>query len=420
MSGSGFVQGSAWITGGRLLAVAARFLASLLVARLLGPEGRGQYALLVLIPTLFVQVLHLGMGQAYTFLVGRKDARPGSVAANALLVGGVGGAGVVTALLALWAVWRPAFLPDVPLPLLALSCVAVPFALVHFSTSFALLGQGKTRKYGLLLLIEGGGQLLYLLLFLIILDWGLAGAMLAWSLTTITVTLFSVSWLLRPATPRLRPDRNLLRQALAYGLRIYPAGIMQYLNLRFDQFLVESLAGTNALGLYAVVVSLTEAAWQVPIALSTALFSRVSATSDRQADRVTPRVLRLTLIVTLLEVVALFLLGRPLIRLLFGAEFEAALPALYWLLPGTLLYAMPRVLEGDLAGRGYPSIPSLAVGVAVMVTVVLDLFWIPRWGIVGAARASSLAYAANALILLVAFGQITGLSWRQLWRPQRR
>jgi O-antigen/teichoic acid export membrane protein len=244
--------------------------------------------------------------------------------------------------------------------------------------------------------------------------------MLAWSLTIVTITLFSVGWLLRSATSRLRPDRSLLRQALAYGLRIYPAGVMQYLNLRFDQFLVESLAGTSVLGLYAVAVSLTEAAWQVPIAMSMALFSRVSATTDRQADLVTPRVLRLTLIMTLLEVVALFFLGRPLIRLLFGVEFEAALPAFYWLLPGTLLYAVPRVLEGDLAGRGYPSIPSLAVGVAVVLTVVLDLFWIPSWGIVGAARASSVAYAANALILLVAFGQITGIGWRQLWRPQRR
>jgi O-antigen/teichoic acid export membrane protein len=324
----------------------------------------------------------------------------------------MGGTLMVGTVLLVWGQWRPSFLPDLPLSVISLSCAAVPFALIHFFASFALLGLGQVRRYGILLLIEGLGQLTYLVVFLIVAGWGLEGAALAWTLTTVTCTALSVTWLVSPVISSLRLDGQLLQQALGYGLRIYPVGIMQHLNLRFDQFLVEYFAGAGPLGLYAAAASLTEAAWQIPIAISTALFSRVSTATNRLADAVTPRVLRAALALTAVEVVGLLILSRFLLRTLFGPEFESALPALYWLLPGTLLYTVPRVLEGDLIGRGHPLVASAAVGVAVLVTVVFDLLWIPRRGIIGAAQASSLAYAINALLLLTAFRRITGLGWR--------
>lgn len=269
------------------------------------------------------------------------------------------------------------------------------------------MGLGQARRFGILLFVEGLGQLIYLGLFLFLLRWGLAGATLAWTLTALTYTFLSVTWMVGPQLSCLQLDLSLLRDTLSYGWRIYPAGIMQFLNLRFDQELVEYLAGSRSLGLYAVAVSITETAWQVPIALSTALFSHVSTTSDEQANLVTPRMLRVTVGLTALEAVGLLVLGRLLIRLLFGATFEPALPALYGLLPGTLLYAMARVLEGSLAGQGRPSVCSLAVGAAAIATVILDLLWIPRWGIAGAAWASSTAYAVNALVLLGVYLRIT-------------
>jgi len=416
MDNASLARGGLWLTAGRIVAVVARFLVGLTVARLLGPEGRGQYALLVLVPTILVQFLNLGLGQANTFFLGRRRAPAGPIAANSLLLGGIGGTVAVAVLLAVWKAWQPSFLPDISLPALALSCMAVPFALVHFFASFALLGLGQIRRFGALLFIEGASQLGYLAVFLILADWGLLGAILAWSLTTMTCASVAVVWFVRPILASLRPDKSVLKDTLSYGLRIYPAAIMQYLNLRFDQFLVESLAGAVPLGLYAAAVSMTEAAWQMPIALSMVLFSRVSTTTDRQADVTTPRVLRATVAIAILECALLWLLGRYLIRSLFGSPFEAALPALIGLLPGTVFYAAGRILEGDLTGRGHPLIPSLAAGAALATTIGLDLFWIPRRGIEGAAWASSIAYALNALVLLVAFVRITGMGWLHLWR----
>lgn len=126
------VTGSIWLTTGRICAVAARFLAGLAVARVLGPEGRGQYAILILVPNLLIQILNLGLGQANAFVLGRRQAAVSKVAANALLVGGISGTAGTLGLLAFWQIGQWGWLPDVPVPLLALSCAAVPFALIHF------------------------------------------------------------------------------------------------------------------------------------------------------------------------------------------------------------------------------------------------------------------------------------------------
>jgi Na+-driven multidrug efflux pump len=50
------------------------------------------------------------------------------------------------------------------------------------------------------------------------------------------------------------------------------------------------------------------------------------------------------------------------------------------------------VASGFLYGRGRPGLNSLALGLGLVVTAVLDVALIPRFGAVGAAYASMIAY----------------------------
>jgi len=64
------------------------------------------------------------------------------------------------------------------------------------------------------------------------------------------------------------------------------------------------------------------------------------------------------------------------------------------LLPGVVLLGGAKVLTNEIAGRGYPHYNSVNSGLALILTVILDLVLIPRYGALGAALASSLAYTA--------------------------
>lgn len=64
------------------------------------------------------------------------------------------------------------------------------------------------------------------------------------------------------------------------------------------------------------------------------------------------------------------------------------------LLPGVVLLGGAKVLTNEITGRGYPHYNSINAGLALVLTVVLDLVLIPRYGVLGAALASSIAYSA--------------------------
>ena len=94
------------------------------------------------------------------------------------------------------------------------------------------------------------------------------------------------------------------------------------------------------------------------------------------------------------------LLGPLLIRIIYTDAFMDAYLPMLALLPGVVLLGSTRVLTNDIAGRGYPQYNSISSAVALILTVALDFLLIPRFGIMGAALASTASYTMTALIAL--------------------
>jgi O-antigen/teichoic acid export membrane protein len=102
---------------------------------------------------------------------------------------------------------------------------------------------------------------------------------------------------------------------------------------------------------------------------------------------------------------ALALIGRFLIVAIYGPDFAAAYGPLLALLPGIVLLGGAKVLTNEMAGRGYPQYNSIASAAGLAVTLLLDLTLIPRLGVMGAAIASSIAYAGIFVLALIFYGR---------------
>jgi Na+-driven multidrug efflux pump len=101
------------------------------------------------------------------------------------------------------------------------------------------------------------------------------------------------------------------------------------------------------------------------------------------------------------------------------STFQPALVPLLVLLPGMWFMGTGSLVVGDLRGRGRPGLASAVKGGAALVTVGLDLALIPAFGVIGAAVASSLAYAAFGIGSLVVLSRIAGVPVRRLTVPTR-
>jgi O-antigen/teichoic acid export membrane protein len=216
---------------------------------------------------------------------------------------------------------------------------------------------------------------------------------------------------------RLRPrlDREVLRPLLGLGLRGHVGNVVQTFNYRLDVFIVQGFLGQAAVGLYQTGVFLAEIVWYLPNAVSAALLPQVAATGS---SRETPRVVRHTLLLTTLAAIGLLAVAWPGLALLRPIYLPAVAPMAVLLL-GVVALSVHKVLASDLSGRGWPQYPSFTSALALIVTIGGDLLLIPRFGIIGAALASTLAYTIQTLVLLRIYTRVAQVRWQELLIPRR-
>lgn len=204
-----------------------------------------------------------------------------------------------------------------------------------------------------------------------------------------------------------------LAPVLSYSMPAHASNVAQFLNYRLDFFLVSYFAGVSALGHYGVAVGLTQLLWIGSRAASRVLLPAVAG-SEAPSGVETALVARLSLWAALCGGILFLLGGRWLIEVLYGAAFLPGHLALVILLVGTVPFTLANTLAAHLGGLGLPRLNLGASLVGLVVTVVLDLLWIPRFGIAGAAAATSASYLASTAVLVFHFARRSSVSLREL------
>lgn len=407
--------------GSGVLAFGMNFAAGVLLARVLGAEGNGVVALLLLIPNMIVAFSNLGLDKANGYLAGAKKYSAHTLLGNSLLLA-LGLTGLLG--LAYWLalpLTRDFLAADqAGYPLLGLAFLLVPLGLVEVYLQGVLWGQGRIPQLSLVSLVRFASLLLFDLLLLLVWRHGVAGAVAA-AIASPTLSIGLYAYFLRNDLSRLRLtfEKSALKDSLIFGLQAHLGNVFHFLNWRLDLFIVNFFVGAVNVGFYVVAASLAELLWYLPDAFGFVLFPKTAASDPETARRFTPKIARLTGFITALAAIGLFAASQMLLSLLYTAEFLPALRPLWLLLPGVVLLSYSKVIFSDLGGRGKPYYGTYASLLSLAVTLTLDLLLIPRWGITGAALATSCAYATNTAAALFFYGRETGNSLSEVILVQK-
>jgi O-antigen/teichoic acid export membrane protein len=393
----------------QILTLVISLLNTAILARRLGPAGKGTITLALLAPTALALFFGLGVSAANVFLAGSRRLSVDDLAGHSLsfaLLGTVG-AGITAWVLAAGG-WLGLLLPGIPVWLLALTMLSLPAALLSGFFGAILQGLQRIITVNVVAVGQGAAGLLLTALLVVGLGWGVEGAALA-AVGATLVGLVALAALVQREGGRLRPrwQRQTVRLILHFGLRGYVGNVLQFFNYRLDAFIVNAFLGAAAVGIYGAAVSLAELLWYLPNAVGFVIFPKSAASTAAEMNRFTPPVFRLTLALTATGAAALALAGGLLVRLVFGPAFAAAYTPLLVLLPGVVLLGGSKVLSNEMAGRGYVHYNSMSAGLALALTIGLDLLLIPRLGVTGAALASTLAYAAAFFAALVFYRKVS-------------
>ncbi|HEY0443444.1 MAG TPA: polysaccharide biosynthesis C-terminal domain-containing protein [Candidatus Limnocylindrales bacterium] len=391
------------------------FGTDIVLARLLGPAAKGRFALVLLYSQLAALVVGWGMDQALAVIAARdpESARGGfgNAVIWTLVVGGF--AVVLSGLLyGLPSGGRPTgplveLLPNLSAAQFAYSALAIPGELFFAIGLYALLGRRRVVAYSIIRVLRRA--------ILVVLVVGVAAVArlsldvaLLLNLAALIATAVGISVVARrDGTFSVRPSGRLMVEELRFGSRAIVGTIAERLQFRADSFLINAIVGVAATGVYSVTSGLAETLWYVPNALGVVMFSRAV---DPRADagRIAAVLTRTTIAVTLIAAIPAFALGPRVVRLVYGSQFADAGVALRLILPGVVAYSVVAILSRYIVGQGRPGVGTIVLLGGLSANVVANLILIPRYGIVGAAAASSISYAMTAVLTLAVFRALSG------------
>jgi O-antigen/teichoic acid export membrane protein len=412
----GFKRDGIYLLGNSAVQLVAGTVSSIVVARWLGAEGKGILYLLFLLPTFVVGLGGLGFRASAVYFVGKgNDLRRIAIylAGFSVLLGALyAGAG--------WAlrdILGSTILKGLGPGLIGIALLLIPVTLVRNYTDGFLHGR---RRFGLYATLHGGTALakaILLLVFLPALGLGMTWAVVAYLATLLVQTAVTAAVVTRDARPGGQPTP--LGAFIRYGLAGHIGNLAQRANLRLDVFLLNPVVGPAGIGVYSIAVLLGELIWHVPNAAGEVLLPRVAGSSRDSARAMTEFLSRNTVLLATAATVVLLLAAPFVIRIAFGEEFADAVPALFWLAPGLITLSVSKILTKYLAGIGRPILNSSASILALAVNAPLLLVLIPRYGINGAAAATSLAYILQTAFVVFSFARETGRPVRYCLFPRR-
>ena len=389
-------------------------ITSVILNRSLGPEGKGVYAMVLTTSQLIALCASLGVAKSITFHLaqsGTDHKRHFQTIAAFCLFTVTLSALVVFALRLCWpcGIWGDVFRASF-----------WPLLLLTGASLLSACGLGVLR--GLRLFKESN---LYnsltsaAFLALLLAGWCATGldartALLA-KVGGAFLLIAVIAWRLHKQSFHFAPkfDPAIARGLLTYGLGYFGYTVFQNLNYRFDVLLVAGLTNAAGTGCYTTATGLAEILWFLPNAIGTVLLPVIAGRQGESADQLTAKVCRVSVALMALGTLTLCAGGRWLVPVLYGAAFQPTVAVIDALAFGILTNGVFTVLGTHLASRKMLGALMAITSGGFAVNVLLNLWWIPRWGIVGAGLASTVSYSVTALLTARKFAQTTGIPWRE-------
>jgi O-antigen/teichoic acid export membrane protein len=391
-------------------AKAAVFLALVVAARVLGPNGFGEFVLVYTAAQIAALMADMGL----TTLVLRQGARSGRMhqaplwTAVALNVG----ASLVCALglVGAFRVLHPSGT--------SLAAIYVP-TLLLLTVTTSLEGAAIAARRPVRVAtcrLAGNGCVLGLTIVLLWVRPAPEVVAVAFLVGGI-VKLACIAASTRSLVPGIAVRPRLAGPLLRRGAPFYGSAIAAFLYQRVDVLLLGALAGVAVAGEYAAAYRILDGTFLLPTAVVAAFLPSWTARRDRDGKtlRAGPVVVMLVCVGVLVGVE--LALGRELIvDLLFGDEYASAAPVLAILaLSVPIFYANIALVWIAYARRREGRVATLGV-VALITNVLLNVLLIQVLDDVGAA----IATVVTESVVCVGYAVLLGLHRQQTWESTAR
>ena len=386
---------------GRLIPGLVAFASLVVYTRILAPDDYGVYALVMAAVAFVHVVLFSWLELAVLRILPAQGEDPAPLLSAALylflwlvLLTGVGGA-ILSAVYA-------------TTPVGSLILVGVPILWVHAWFELNLkLHQSKLLpvRYCTLLLARSTSSFC-LGVALVLYGFGAHGPLVGFLVGSALGCLLAIGWAWRGIRPRYHP--GLSKELFSYGLPLTAAAALVFVVDSVDRFMIARYIDTEAVGAYAASYDLTSQSLHVlMMSVNLAAYPLAIRAYERGGDGAAIEQARrngsLLLAIAVPATAGLIVLAPEIVGTLLGTEYQATAIEILPYIALAVFVAGLKVFFFDLAFqlKRRSGMMIWSVAAAATVNILLNWWWIPGYGVLGAAWATLVAYVVALAVCII-------------------
>lgn len=375
----------------------------MIIARMLGPEGKGTLFLITQIVSIGAVFFSMGIGPALLYHLKQNKFSKHQATTFSLLY-----AIVVTVVIFLLFIFGKNYFisllqSSITTGMLVFGVVLIVLNILITFWGYVLMdNESGVKTWSIISVI---GNLLYLVvLFSLVMGLleGVKGALIA----LLASSLFRISILFRytffHGFSFATMPAGSVKPIYKYALSIFIGNLFLTGVYRIDVFFVNNMLSVSELGIYSASVNVSELLLLVPNAIGVALFPHLSSLESEDRTQTMSKIGRLSLILGVGGSLFLIVIAYPFIIIVFGEKFKDAFIPTLLLLPGLVAMTLNYAYSNYLNAIGKPLVGAKIFAIGLAANILLNWSFLKTYGINGAAVFSSITYSIITIGFILA------------------
>jgi O-antigen/teichoic acid export membrane protein len=173
--------------------------------------------------------------------------------------------------------------------------------------------------------------------------------------------------------------------------------------MSIDQLMIEYYLNSVELGIYSTVVQLAGSWYFIPVAIVTSIFPAIMNARRDDPERYVRRMQNMyDLMVWISLSLAIFMsIAAPYIYQIFLPKYTGGAPVLAIHIWAGIFVFLGSASGQFLIAEGYTTLSMTRTAMGALINILLNMLWIPKYGITGAAYATLIAYFASTFWIIL-------------------
>lgn len=395
-----YLSNTSWLLFGRIFTLIVSFIVTVYVVRYLGPTNYGTLSYAVGFVGLFSFLANLGIDQVlYRELVKTPEK------ADELLGSSLGlklGAGLLTYFITciITLIIGDGFFISSLIWIIGLSFLLQPFQIINFYFQSRVEARKTILTQTAVIVLLSIAKLL-----IIYFNFGIYYFSAIFVLESLLYALFYVhAYQKTRKILKWQFNSDIAKTILKASWPFMLATAFTVIYTRIDQFMIKHFIDTTSVGIYDAAVRIAEAWYFVPGAVVTSIFPAIINAKNLGIERYHKRLFHFFTVmfwITLAIALPIYFFSDQIIALLYGSKYAGSEAVLRIYVLSGISYSLTIALSQYLTAEHHEKAVFLSSLFGMIVNIALNLIWIPKYGISGAAYATLVAYTLVLFSVLV-------------------